>query len=355
MMQEVSFEKFTSSSPAGKKGSSASRSSWMWFTWGFAFVCVIGLWAMRFLPEGGFHTTPISYPDETEFEARAEVQVADAKTVQKFAEDEKEVEVENKEYYEHKAKERPIKLAFFHDPNTDYGMIGSYLLVNSIMKYTSEPEHIMFHIIIESPDTYNSTVAFVEKMKKSFPQLVQGTGGAAIHVQKESPDFNKLFKRVQWRSALCRRKKVLMHHFCLPDTMPVGVGKIIMLDTDMMLREDITILWDLVARQLDDEHVVAAHKNCLQPYARYFKRIGLSKHLIPDREFAIEKGQCSYDNGLTALNMDSPKVRNMLKDTLEMVMDDRVFWNMRYVACTRDMMNLLFAKNYGTEGIPSEW
>mmetsp|Transcript_13996 Transcript_13996/g.16989 ORF Transcript_13996/g.16989 Transcript_13996/m.16989 type:complete len:403 (+) Transcript_13996:186-1394(+) len=296
---------------------------------------------------------PISFLSDAEEKEREEK--INSKVANLFTKDEKKVELGNKLFYEQNSKERPINLAFFHDPDTAYGKVGTVLLLNSMMKYATEPEHIMFHIILESEEKRNSTLDLVRRMKKAFPKIGMGTGGTAIHVQKENPQFNQLFRRVKFRSSLCRRRKVLMHHFCLPDTLPQGIGKIIMLDTDMMLQNDITILWDLVARQLDDEHVVAAHKNCKQPYRRYFKQVGVSKVLLPDREYALAKDQCSYDNGLTALNMDSPMVRNMVNATLEMVMNDKIFNNLRYVACTRDMMNLVFAKNYGVEGIPSEW
>eukprot|EP00510_Aplanochytrium_minuta_P004357 CAMPEP_0184017698 /NCGR_PEP_ID=MMETSP0954-20121128/7698_1 /TAXON_ID=627963 /ORGANISM="Aplanochytrium sp, Strain PBS07" /LENGTH=334 /DNA_ID=CAMNT_0026298997 /DNA_START=11 /DNA_END=1012 /DNA_ORIENTATION=- len=262
----------------------------------------------------------------------------------------KVVSVETKEI----EVERPISLVFFHDPDTDYGKIGSVLLINSIMKYASEPENITFYIIVESESQLEASQDFIARIKAAFPQLNRA-GGVQALVIKQNPRLDELFERVKNRNGLCRNRKIIMHHFSLSDTLPLGVNKVIVLDTDMIVRADITGLWEIISRQLDKNHVIAAHKNCQQLYYRYFKRIDRSQILVPDRRYATMHDQCTYDNGLTALHMGTPAVRNMLNTTLEMVMNDKIFNNMQFVACTRDMMNLIFAHQYGRKGIPSKW
>mmetsp|Transcript_12913 Transcript_12913/g.14953 ORF Transcript_12913/g.14953 Transcript_12913/m.14953 type:complete len:372 (-) Transcript_12913:1322-2437(-) len=250
---------------------------------------------------------------------------------------------------------RPINLVFFHDPKNEYGQIGSPLLVNSVMEFTKEPHNIRWHLIIQK-QWLEKTQEFVDLMKEKFPALSHGAGGVEIHVVRRDPEFDILAKRVHFQNMLCRNTRILEHHFALSSTLPKDIGKIIMLDSDMMVKADIAELWDLVTPQLKNDVVIAAHQNCRQKYAKYFKSRGPNARLLPDPEYANSTKRCSYDNGIIALDMSAPRIQSFLNDTVKTIVEQyKNFDNMRFVACTRDMMNVMLARHYGPVGIPSSW
>jgi len=251
--------------------------------------------------------------------------------------------------------QRPMNLVFFHDPWNEYGQIGSPLLVNSVMEFTKEPHNIKWHIVVQK-SAKEKTLEFAEQIKEKFPALTQGAGGVEVHVVNKTPEFDVLFKRTYFQNMLCRNKRIVEHHFALASTLPKDIGKIIMLDSDMMVKADIAELWDLVTPQLNDEVVIAAHKNCKQKYYKYFYNRGPHARVLPDHAYASDMTQCSYDNGIIALYVSAPRIQNLLSDTVrEIVENEETVVNMRFVACTRDMMNVMLARHYGEIGIPSTW
>ena len=67
---------------------------------------------------------------------------------------------------------------------------------------------------------------------------------------------------LQGQNHLCSSIDNLQHHLNLVNTLPRDIGVVLVLDTDMVVMDNIAILWDEVVYKLSRVTPIAAHKNC---------------------------------------------------------------------------------------------
>ena len=67
---------------------------------------------------------------------------------------------------------------------------------------------------------------------------------------------------LQGQNHLCSSSKTTSTPFELVNTLPRDIGVVLVLDTNMVVMDNIAILWDEVVHKLSRVTPIAAHKNC---------------------------------------------------------------------------------------------
>ena len=136
-----------------------------------------------------------------------------------------------------------IRLVFHHDPTTVYGGKGSLMLVSSVMRYASA-ERIHWHVLSRR-EHLNASAAFVERIGDAYPKTK-----ATLHSYVDTRLLLEIAHALQGQNHLCSSMDNLQHHLNLVNTLPRDTGVVLVLDTDMVVMDNIAILWDEVVRKL---------------------------------------------------------------------------------------------------------
>ena len=241
-----------------------------------------------------------------------------------------------------------IRLVFHHDPTTVYGGKGSLMLVSSVMRYASA-ERIHWHVLSRR-EHLNASAAFVERIGATYPKTK-----ATLHAYVDTLKLLEIAHALQGQNHLCSSMDNLQHHLNLVNTLPRDIGVVLVLDTDMVVMDDIAILWDEVVHKLSRETPIAAHKNCARN-VRY-NTLLKKRNVTVWQHLGLMQGQsdCTYDTGMFFMVMDAPSVQSFLSDVHRLVTTPFIFDVLRLrVSCTRDLMNVLL-RNRFTAGIPDQW
>ncbi|NOT57112.1 MAG: hypothetical protein HOP18_21130 [Deltaproteobacteria bacterium] len=214
--------------------------------------------------------------------------------------------------------------------------IGALAAINSIMRNTKHPQHISFHFVV----AVGESADFQEAIRASFPH----------------PDFHYEIKEFGPNPLLAdyiRAGQVFTYatpesqvmnfsRFYLPHIYP-GLGKVIYLDADVVVRADIVELLHLGSLE---KHVLAAVSDgTFDSWAEYLEKD--SKHLRH-----IESHQPTFNAGVFVTDLSRWHEQEILEKLEGWITRHRLALEDFYFG-TQSIMNLAFYRDF--QHLPSAW
>ncbi|KAF8387977.1 hypothetical protein HHK36_026643 [Tetracentron sinense] len=179
-------------------------------------------------------------------------------------------------------------------PNTDHIHVsmtldanyirGTMAAVLSILQHSTCPENVVFHFLSsrfesEILSTINSTFPYLNfKVYRFVPNRVRGKISKSIRQALDQPlNYARIY---------------------LADIIPADVSRIIYLDSDLVMVDDIAKLWEV---DLEDK-VVAAPEYCHTNFTKYFTDTFWSDPVLA-RTFEGRK-PCYFNTGVMVVDVD---------------------------------------------------
>ncbi|EPS65231.1 hypothetical protein M569_09544 [Genlisea aurea] len=134
---------------------------------------------------------------------------------------------------------------------------GTVAAVHSILRHASCPEQIFLHFIAAEFDPESPRV-LTRVVRSVFPSL-----NFEVHIFREDRVINLISSSV--RSALENPLNYARNY--LGDILDPSVNRVIYLDSDLVLVDDIAKLWDV---KLSGERVIGAPEYCHANFTKYF-------------------------------------------------------------------------------------
>ncbi|KAL7132993.1 hypothetical protein ABFS83_12G111200 [Erythranthe nasuta] len=183
---------------------------------------------------------------------------------------------------------------------------GSMAAVHSILRHASCPEQIFFHFIAAEFDSATPPAALSQLVGSTFTSLK-----FKVHIFREETVVNLISTSI--RSALENPLNYARNY--LGELLDPCVKRVIYLDSDLILVDDISILW---AIQIPEDKVIGAPEYCHANFTRYFTENFWSD---PDltRVFGSKK-PCYFNTGVMVMDLDKwreghfgKKIENWMK------------------------------------------
>ncbi|KAF9623276.1 hypothetical protein IFM89_000765 [Coptis chinensis] len=176
---------------------------------------------------------------------------------------------------------------------------GSMAAVLSVLKHASCPENVFFHFI--SSDSSVNTFSpsqLSELVRSTFPSL-----NFKVYVFKEYVVKNLISSSI--REALENPLNYARNY--LAELLEPCVGRVIYLDSDLVVVDDIQKLWSVV---LSGSRVIGAPEYCQANFTKYFTD-GFWGSRVLNRVFeGREKKPCYFNTGVMVMDLEKWRAGN---------------------------------------------
>nr|XP_043626830.1 probable galacturonosyltransferase-like 9 [Erigeron canadensis] len=135
---------------------------------------------------------------------------------------------------------------------------GSIAAVHSVLRHTSCPENVFFHFIAAEFDPVTSPRVLTRLVRTTFPSL-----NFRVYIFREDLVINLISSSI--RVALENPLNYARNY--LGDILDPGVTRVIYLDSDVVLVDDIKKLWEIV---LEKNRAIGAPEYCHANFTNYF-------------------------------------------------------------------------------------
>lgn len=172
---------------------------------------------------------------------------------------------------------------------------GSVASIHSILRHTSCPENLFFHLIASDSDsTFDAESGLTHTLESTFPSL-----HFKVYVFKESIVRNLISSSI--RQALENPLNYARSY--LADLLEPCVKRVIYLDSDTILVDDIQKLWRV---SLSGKRVIAAPEYCHADITKYFTDEFWSDSELR-KVFESEKSDnkaCYFNTGVMVMDLE---------------------------------------------------
>jgi lipopolysaccharide biosynthesis glycosyltransferase len=197
-----------------------------------------------------------------------------------------------------KVVDRKFDIEFVCDPSLvhismtidwDY-LRGSMAAIHSVLKHTSCPKNLFFHFIASDSRLENKD-EFTKIVHSSFPSL-----RFKVYVFEEKLVENLISPSI--RQALENPLNYARSY--LADLLEECVERVIYLDSDVIVVDDIQDLWKV---SLTESKVIGAPEYCHANFTRYFSYEFWSSHEFSETFKGRKKSPCYFNTGVMVMDL----------------------------------------------------
>ncbi|XP_073314451.1 probable galacturonosyltransferase-like 9 [Primulina huaijiensis] len=190
---------------------------------------------------------------------------------------------------------------------------GSVAAVHSVLRHASCPEHVFFHFIAAEFDSVNPRV-LTRLVRSIFPSL-----NFKIHIFREDSVVNLISSSI--RSALENPLNYARNY--LGDILDSCVNRVIYLDSDLVLVDDVMKLWEV---KLSEERAIGAPEYCHANFTKYFTDNFWSDPVL-SRAFPSRK-PCYFNTGVMVMDLQKWRegnYRKKIENWMELQRRNRIY------------------------------
>ncbi|KAJ4889713.1 putative galacturonosyltransferase-like 8 [Raphanus sativus] len=165
---------------------------------------------------------------------------------------------------------------------------GSIAAVHSVLRHASCPENVFFHFIAAEFDSASPRV-LSQLVRSTFPSL-----SFKVYIFREDTVINLISSSI--RQALENPLNYARNY--LGDILDRSVDRVIYLDSDVIVVDDITKLWNTV---LTGTRVIGAPEYCHANFTQYFTSNFWSDPVLPGEISGREA--CYFNTGVMVMDM----------------------------------------------------
>ncbi|KAM7250650.1 hypothetical protein ACFE04_022533 [Oxalis oulophora] len=165
---------------------------------------------------------------------------------------------------------------------------GSIAAVHSILRHASCPENIFFHLIAAEFDSSSPRV-LTQLVRSTFPSL-----NFKVYIFREDTVINLISSSI--RSALENPLNYARNY--LGDILDPCVDRVIYLDSDLIVVDDVTKLW---TTPLTESKLIGAPEYCHANFSAYFTSAFWSDPVL-SRVFGSRK-PCYFNTGVMVMDL----------------------------------------------------
>ncbi|CAN8313122.1 unnamed protein product [Cochlearia groenlandica] len=165
---------------------------------------------------------------------------------------------------------------------------GSIAAVHSVLRHASCPENVFFHFISAEFDSASPRV-LSQLVRSTFPSL-----SFKVYIFREDTVINLISSSI--RQALENPLNYARNY--LGDILDRSVDRVIYLDSDVIVVDDVTKLWNTV---LTGTRVIGAPEYCHANFTRYFTPEFWSDPDLPGR--ISGRKPCYFNTGVMVMDM----------------------------------------------------
>lgn len=183
-------------------------------------------------------------------------------------------------------QQSPVHVAMTLD--SEY-LRGSMAAVHSVLRHASCPESVFFHFI--STEFDSASPRFLSQLVRSaFPSLT-----FKVYIFREDTVINLISSSI--RQALENPLNYARNY--LGDVLDSSVDRVIYLDSDVVLVDDITKLWNI---ELSESRVIGAPEYCHADFTKYFTSSFWFDPVFSRRVFGSKK-PCYFNTGVMVMDL----------------------------------------------------
>ncbi|XAR64999.1 Polygalacturonate 4-alpha-galacturonosyltransferase [Bertholletia excelsa] len=189
---------------------------------------------------------------------------------------------------------------------------GSIAAVHSVLRHTWCPESVFFHFIAGEFDPIGPRV-LTRIVRSTFPSL-----NFKVYVFREDAIINLISSSI--RPALENPLNYARNY--LGDMLDPCVTRVIYLDSDVVLVDDIRKLWNIT---LTGDRVIGAPEYCHANFTAYFTNIFWSD---PDLSGSLRKSPCYFNTGVMVMDLKKwrdGKFRRRIENWMEVQRKKRIY------------------------------
>ncbi|KAI3729075.1 hypothetical protein L6452_17722 [Arctium lappa] len=176
---------------------------------------------------------------------------------------------------------------------------GSIAAVHSILRHASCPENVFFHFIAAEFDPANPR-DLTRLVRSTFPSL-----NFKVYIFREDTVINLISSSI--RVALENPLNYARNY--LGDILDPYVNRVIYLDSDVVIVDDIQKLWNIT---LQNNRVIGAPEYCHANFTKYFTDTFWSDPMM-SRVFGSRKKPCYFNTGVMVMDMGKWREGNYRK------------------------------------------
>lgn len=167
---------------------------------------------------------------------------------------------------------------------------GSMAAVHSVLRHASCPEHVFFHVIAAEFDPEVNPRVLTHLVRSIFPSL-----NFKVYVFREDIVINLISSSI--RQALENPLNYARNY--LGDILDPCVNRVIYLDSDVILVDDVRKLWNV---QLSGSRAIGAPEYCHANFTKYFTDSFWSD-LVLSRVFG-SRNPCYFNTGVMLMDLE---------------------------------------------------
>ncbi|XP_023763918.1 probable galacturonosyltransferase-like 9 [Lactuca sativa] len=190
---------------------------------------------------------------------------------------------------------------------------GSVAAIHSVLRHASCPENVFFHIIAAEFDRASPRV-LTRIVRNTFPSL-----NFKVYIFREDTVINLISSSI--RVALENPLNYARNY--LGEILDPNVERVIYLDSDVVLVDDINKLWSIT---LQNNRVIGAPEYCHANFTKYFTETFWSDALM-SRVFA-SKNPCYFNTGVMVMDMvkwRAGNYRRRIENWMELQRKKRIY------------------------------
>ncbi|CAO2829111.1 unnamed protein product [Amaranthus hypochondriacus] len=184
---------------------------------------------------------------------------------------------------------------------------GSISAVHSVLKHSSCPENVFFHFITAEFDSLSPRV-LSQLVRSTFPSL-----NFKVYIFREDTVINLISSSI--RTALENPLNYARNY--LGDILDPCVKRVIYLDSDLILVDDIYKLWNTT---LSSSHIIGAPEYCHANFTVYFTNTFWSNDGLKSLAFGSDSGSttrtrkpCYFNTGVMVMDLKKWREGNYRK------------------------------------------
>ncbi|KAL8533993.1 hypothetical protein ACS0TY_010132 [Phlomoides rotata] len=190
---------------------------------------------------------------------------------------------------------------------------GSVAAVHSVLRHSSCPQRIFFHLVAAEFDSV-SPRTLTRIVRSIFPSL-----SFKVYIFREDSVINLISSSI--RPALENPLNYARNY--LGDMLDPCVKRVIYLDSDLILVDDIMKLWEV---NIPEGKVIGAPEYCHANFTKYFTDIFWSDPDLP-RVFGSKK-PCYFNTGVMVMDLGKwreGQYRNKIENWMELQKTKRIY------------------------------
>ncbi|KAL3841000.1 hypothetical protein ACJIZ3_025591 [Penstemon smallii] len=190
---------------------------------------------------------------------------------------------------------------------------GSMAVVHSVLRHASCPEQVFFHFIAAEFDPSSPRV-LTRLVRSIFPSL-----NFKVYIFREDTVINLISSSI--RSALENPLNYARNY--LGDILDPCVNRVIYLDSDLVLVDDIIKLWEV---KLTQDRIIGAPEYCHANFTKYFTDNFWSDPVL-SRVFG-SKNPCYFNTGVMVMDLEKWReghYRKKIENWMEVQRKKRIY------------------------------